>query len=212
MEGEITETVLLPGRKCGACSLCCKLLRIDAFQKPEGRWCNHCAPGKGGCKIYQDRPTECRKFYCAWLTATDVGPEWFPLKSKMVLYAEGDGNRIALHVDPATPNSWREAPYYQQLRDWTIIAAEQSQQVIIYITDRVIALLPNKEVDLGINAAGRSYRRSYEDGTRWQGLACLYRSRKGRATRRCQEMGAVEEAYRNRRLALVEHHWPIAGQ
>ena len=64
---------LLPGRRCGECSLCCKLLRIEAFNKPVGTWCAHCAPGRGGCTIYETRPTECREFFCAWLTIACSG-------------------------------------------------------------------------------------------------------------------------------------------
>jgi hypothetical protein len=146
------ETV--PGRSCGSCSLCCKLLRIDEFSKPEGKWCAHCAPGRGGCTIYGNRPIECRNFYCAWLTATDVGPEWKPLTCKMVLYAEGDGNRIAIHVDPSNPTAWRQEPFYSQLRERAVHAAEASQQVVVYIKNRVIVLLPDKEVDLGIMERG----------------------------------------------------------
>lgn len=145
---------MIPDRTCGQCSLCCKLLRIEELQKAEGRWCAHCAPGGSRCKLYDNRPTECRDFYCAWLTATDVGEEWYPAKCKMVLYAEGDGNRIALHVDPATPTVWRKEPYYSQIRTWAIAAAEQNQQVIIYIKNRVIAVLPDKEVDLGVMQRG----------------------------------------------------------
>jgi hypothetical protein len=154
MAGETAETVILAGRGCGACSLCCKLLRIDEFQKPEGQWCIHCAPGKGGCKIYNNRPNECREFYCAWLTVAELGPEWFPFRSKIVVYFEGDGNRIALHVDPASPTVWLEEPYYSQIKEWAIMAAEQNKQVIIYVKNRVIAVLPNKEVDLGVMRRG----------------------------------------------------------
>ena len=154
MASVIAEQIILPDRGCGHCSLCCKLLRIDEFAKPEGRWCNHCEPGKAGCKVYSKRPEECRDFYCAWLTATDVGQEWYPLKCKMVLYAEGDGNRIALHVDPSRPSAWRNEPYYSQLKEWAVLAAEFSQQLVIYVQNRVIVLLPDKEVDLGIMKRG----------------------------------------------------------
>jgi len=32
----------------------------------------------GGCTIYDRRPAECRSFYCAWLTAAELGPAWKP--------------------------------------------------------------------------------------------------------------------------------------
>jgi hypothetical protein len=129
--------------------MCCKLLRIDELNKPVGRWCSHCAPGRGGCKIYDARPSECRSFYCAWLTAEDVDDRWRPLNCKMVLYAESDGNRIALHVDPANPTAWRREPYYSMLKQMARDAVELHHQVVIYIRNRVIVVLPNKEVDIG---------------------------------------------------------------
>jgi hypothetical protein len=153
MESEELPAVV-PGRSCGACSLCCKLLRIDALEKPNGQWCAHCAPGRGGCKIYNNRPEECRLFYCGWLTTAELGDEWRPLACKMVLYAEYDGNRIALHVDPADPGAWRREPYFTQLKQMAIDATVLHQQVIVYIRNKVIVVLPNKEVDLGIFEPG----------------------------------------------------------
>lgn len=171
MVGEINT---INGRSCGSCSLCCKLLRIDEFNKPEGIWCDHCAPGKGGCLIYAERPSECRGFYCAWLTASDVGPEWAPKTSHMVLYSEGDGNRVALHVDPSHPNAWRREPYYSQLREWAALCVEQRQQLVVYIKSRVVVLLPDKEVDLGImhrgdhiTVAARAARSGKKDWRAW---------------------------------------------
>src|SRR5262249_32460140 len=31
---------------------------------------------RGGCTIYETRPTECRDVYRAWLTSPALGPEW----------------------------------------------------------------------------------------------------------------------------------------
>ena len=43
-------------------------------------------PRRGGCKIYDTRPTTCRSFHCAWLINPELGPEWRPTTVKMVLY------------------------------------------------------------------------------------------------------------------------------
>src|SRR4051812_2580631 len=88
----------VPNRSCGDCTLCCKVLKITALEKPQGIWCNHCNP-RAGCTIYGDRPEECRTFFCGYLTNPDLGDEWKPNRSKIVLVAELDGNRIAAHVD-----------------------------------------------------------------------------------------------------------------
>jgi hypothetical protein len=38
----------VPGRNCGDCSLCCKLIRVDAFDKPAGVWCATARPVVAG--------------------------------------------------------------------------------------------------------------------------------------------------------------------
>jgi len=138
---------LVPGRSCGDCSLCCKLLRIDVLNKPVGKWCTHCAPGRGGCTIYQSRPAQCRDFHCLWLTSPMLGPEWRPNKCKMFLRMEG--NLIAVHVDPNEPGAWRRQPFFQQLKEIAKKAVDGRQQVIVYVKSRVTVILPNKEVDVG---------------------------------------------------------------
>lgn len=146
------------GRSCGTCSLCCKLPPIEKhqvttghwFEKKAGKWCEFCKPGTGGCKIYDSRPEVCSKYLCMWLTNSELGPEWYPQKSKIVLSPEHEGNRLTIYVDPAVPNRWREEPYYSQIKHWGRTGFEQQFQVLIYIGYRVIAVLPNKEVDLGI--------------------------------------------------------------
>jgi uncharacterized cysteine cluster protein YcgN (CxxCxxCC family) len=143
---------LVPGRSCGECSLCCKLLRIDALSKPIGIWCTHCAPGRGGCTIYESRPAECRDFYCAWLTSAVLGPEWRPNKCKMFLRMEG--NLVAVHVDPSDPTAWRREPFFQQLKEFANKAVGSKQQVAVYVKNRVIVIFPNKEVDVGIMNPG----------------------------------------------------------
>jgi hypothetical protein len=72
-DDEAEAISIVPGRGCGDCSLCCKLIRVDALAKPPGTWCMHCAPGNGGCTIYDSRPTECRSFYCAWMVSPSLG-------------------------------------------------------------------------------------------------------------------------------------------
>jgi hypothetical protein len=136
---------IIKGRACGECSLCCKVMRVDEIAKHPGTWCKDCAPGKGGCKIYATRPTACRDFLCSWLIQAELGPEWFPASAKLTLQAVP--TRLSVWVDPAFPGRWREEPYYSQIRTWARLAVEQ--QVLIFTGKKVIAVLPNKEVDLG---------------------------------------------------------------
>jgi hypothetical protein len=152
MSGAGSSIPLVPGRTCGDCSLCCKLLAIDELNKPAGSWCPHCTPGRG-CTIHADRPAECRAFHCSWLTTPNLGPEWRPTKSKMVLYIEGERNVLAVRVDPGDPGAWRREPYFRQLKEYAIAEADRLR-VVVYVKNRVIVILPNKEVDLGIMRPG----------------------------------------------------------
>jgi len=154
-DGKAEMVSLVPGRNCGDCSLCCKLIRVDAFDKAPGTWCAHCAPNKGGgCRIYDSRPAECRDFHCAWLASPTLGEEWRPNRCKLVLRVESDGHLIAVHVDPSDPTAWRREPYFRTLKHFAVLGAGSKQQVIVYIRNRVIAIFPNKEVEVGIMNPG----------------------------------------------------------
>jgi hypothetical protein len=57
---------LVPGRECGECVACCKVLEIDKPQlkKPANVLCSHCTGA--GCGIYAIRPDICRTWHCLW--------------------------------------------------------------------------------------------------------------------------------------------------
>lgn len=142
-------------RECGTCSLCCKLVGIEALSKPPGAWCPNCKPGVG-CGIYADRPQECRDFACAWLENQQLGDEWQPIRSKIVLYFIDDGARLIAHVDSGSPNAWRERPYYEQLKAWSRRWFRSGPKVVVRVGERIIAILPDADVDLGRPAKGDS--------------------------------------------------------
>ena len=50
-----------PGKTCGSCTLCCKVVGIAELKKPADVWCGHCNKAKG-CRIYDTRPQVCRKY------------------------------------------------------------------------------------------------------------------------------------------------------
>lgn len=139
---------ILSGRACNDCTLCCKVLSITELNKPQSKWCDHCNIGKG-CKIYDERPAECRHFYCGYLTWPMVDEHWFPARSKLVIVSELEGHRIAVHVDPGRPNAWREQPFYSELKQWSAFAAEDRHQVVVCIGSRAIVIFPDRDVDLG---------------------------------------------------------------
>ncbi len=144
-------TDLVPGRQCGSCILCCKLLGIKEINKPEYQWCKHCKPGVG-CTIYDTRPKACRTFYCGYRQSTDISDAWFPARSRMVLLAQGIG--IVCYVDTGYPDAWKVQPYYGDLKTWARRAVNTEHHVIVNIGGRVITILPDSDVDLGFMQAG----------------------------------------------------------
>ena len=90
-------------RECGSCTLCCKLLGVDEISKPQGEWCSHCNIGVG-CKIYRDRPNECKNFTCMWIA------ELLPLEMKpnevgaVFTLTKGD---ITVDVDPVKEDAYK---------------------------------------------------------------------------------------------------------
>jgi hypothetical protein len=83
---EVEEGVLVPGRECGECAVCCTHLRIEdpELEKPGGVRCIHC-PAGGGCAIYESRPKPCRTFFCGWRRIGYLGDEWRPDRSGIMI-------------------------------------------------------------------------------------------------------------------------------
>ncbi len=139
---------IVPGRACGSCTLCCKVLDINELAKPAGTWCPNCKVGKG-CSIYDERPAVCRGFLCGYLTGPQLSEIWRPTKAKMVLAF--NGSSITVYVDPGSPMAWRNEPYYSDLKRWSSQAAALRGNVQVAIGRRVIVVLPQGgETDLGI--------------------------------------------------------------
>lgn len=55
------------GRRCGSCAACCTGMQIAEIGKEEGERCEHMRGGMKRCAIYDDRPSACRGYKCAWL-------------------------------------------------------------------------------------------------------------------------------------------------
>ncbi|HTQ14454.1 MAG TPA: hypothetical protein VMH86_11320 [Rhizomicrobium sp.] len=100
-------------RNCDGCTLCCKVLAVEALEKPPNVLCRHCEEGKG-CTIYDGRPQLCRTFLCGYLLEPSLGPEWHPRVSGLILMANGP--QMVVTVDPARPDMWRREPCYSAVR------------------------------------------------------------------------------------------------
>ena len=59
-----------PERRCGTCSLCCRVLRVEPLRKLGGVACPHQdegSPTPCGIHGHPERPTLCGAYRCAWL-------------------------------------------------------------------------------------------------------------------------------------------------
>jgi len=144
---------VVPGRECGACTLCCKVVAVVELDKPAGTWCAH-ARSKSGCGIYEMRPPGCRTFYCHWMLDRNFGPEWKPDKAKFALMQTPQG--VTAFVDPGHPAAWRRSPYYESLKRWAIEGAREGRIVAIRVGTRAHVVLPDRDVDIGIMAPDES--------------------------------------------------------
>ena len=100
--------------------------------------------------VHGERPQECRDFVCLYLISPELGEEWKPSRSKIVLVTEKDGNRIIAKVDPQQPDAWKRRPYYQQLKEWAARSMSFRGQVIAAVGQRMYMIFPDRDVDLGI--------------------------------------------------------------
>lgn len=164
-----------PGKSCGTCTLCCKLMAIEELGKPHGTWCVHAIPGKG-CGIYAERPGSCRAFHCGYLASPVLSEEWHPARAKIVLMFVQSG--IIALVDAGRPDVWKAAPYYQQFKTWSAAFLEHQRQVLVRIGNRTIVVLPNEDVDIGLLLPGENVIIEKADGP----AGVTYRARRAAAS------------------------------
>jgi hypothetical protein len=140
---------LVAGRECGPCVSCCSFFTIAELGKPAGKLCSHSCPG-GGCDIYPDRPNACRVFFCAWRCWDAVPDDWRPDRTGFILGGRlVKGWFLSVTTDPELPDSWRDEPYFSQLRQWARQGAEIGSSVVVFSRHRVIVLKPEGELDFG---------------------------------------------------------------
>ena len=165
-EVERIERKVVPCRSCGSCSLCCKVTTIALLEKPAGQWCSYAKPGKG-CGIHRTRPFVCQSFFCEWMIAKGLGEEWKPERAKFAIVVRNDGNRLTAHVDPGAPNAWKREPYYTNFKRWAAEGALKRpvKLIDIMIGERLIVVLPDRDVEFGVLAADEAIAMTrYPDG------------------------------------------------
>jgi hypothetical protein len=146
-------------RRCGDCTLCCKVMAVEALDKPAGRWCSHCKPGRG-CLTYETRPEECRNYSCLWLTDPWFGEHWKPIRSKLVLTLSADG--IEIRCDGGFPDAWRKEPYRSEIARLAQAGEAKDVTVLVIAGQRMTLVTATSEFDLGIVGRGERIVRELE--------------------------------------------------
>jgi hypothetical protein len=92
----------LDKRACGPCNACCVVLKIATPQlhKKARTPCPHLTGA--GCGIYAARPGVCQQFLCGWRLFADLGDDWRPDLS---------GVLILRNAPDELPARWQGAPY-----------------------------------------------------------------------------------------------------
>jgi len=98
-------------RTCGACTLCCTLLRVDALRKRGGTPCRElrAAPSPPGCGIHATRPPICRAYRCLWLSGAFEEDDR-PDRLGAILDVATEGGVTRLRVHEAHPGSYDASP------------------------------------------------------------------------------------------------------
>ncbi len=106
-------------RKCGDCTLCCRLVPVPVLAKKANERCKHQSYSKG-CRIYARRPQPCWAYNCKWLMEDDTADLSRPDRSHYVLdpmpdyiVAQNETGEhtvpvIQIWVDPHYPDAHRD--------------------------------------------------------------------------------------------------------
>lgn len=154
-----------PGKSCGTCNLCCKVMEVAELAKAPGIWCGHTSARKG-CGIHGTHPVSCQVFQCLWLIDPTLPDSAKPERSRVILEADVEGGRLFARCDPATPVAWREEPIYSILKQHAQRTWDTSQTVFAKSGDRVWLITPRDNLDLGRPALGSAIQIAKQrDGT-----------------------------------------------
>ncbi len=134
-------------KECGDCTLCCTVYDIPDLEKKAGHACFN-TKGDGGCSVWGLHPQICQDFKCLWLKHDDMSGIWRPDHAGFVLRLEPNGTTLAVDVDPARPNAWRVAHYYEQLKIWSEVMPRNEGLVLVYAPEGLYVITPMEDLFL----------------------------------------------------------------
>lgn len=163
---------LLPGRDCGTCSLCCKVMAIGYMDppKPAGKWCQHCTPGQG-CAVWAERPQGCADFNCDWRKNPRLPDAWRPDRCGFVIHQQAPHMPIEINVDPGRPDAWRKEPYYSALKQAAQAEVANRGSIVVLVGARQWLMLPDSDVPIPAECIGGDFRISRDTpllGGKWR--------------------------------------------
>jgi hypothetical protein len=145
-----SENPLVPGRTCGSCMLCCKVMLVDELNKPAGTMCSYAVVGSG-CTIRDHRPRACRRFFCGWRLDPNIDSLWKPSICGFVLQISLRYSALMVLVDPATPLAWKVQPYHGRLKEWATRAFNEDKRIVAVVAGagEATVVLPDRDVPIG---------------------------------------------------------------
>jgi hypothetical protein len=124
-------------RRCGGCSLCCTVLRVDELSKLGGAPCPKLRPARDGCSIHATRPVVCRAYRCLWLRGgLDAADR--PDRLGAVLDVVSAGGAAFLAIREAECGAFEGSP---RLRE---IAARFRESMPVRITSAADVMNPDR--------------------------------------------------------------------
>lgn len=143
-------------RACGPCDLCCVELEIDVpeLRKKARVSCQHLAAA--GCGIYASRPPVCQQFLCGWRLFEDLGDDWRPDLSGVLMMRKAPAE---------LPAAWAAAPYGVHL---AVIGGEEAvmrpafadyvarllaQNIPVFLSAASPYILLNEHIEAGVAPA-----------------------------------------------------------
>ena len=112
----VSRPAALAPRECGACAHVLQGLPRAGARQAGGRLVPPLRPPAPAAPFTRRGRPIAAQFFCLWMTDPKVPDVWKPDRSHIVLSIFPANGFIYAQVDPGSPQAWRKAPYYDDLR------------------------------------------------------------------------------------------------